>query len=105
MKKKIYIIHIIGCIALFIISFTITFFLPETASAPYSYIGPVGLLFFGSEAKNADKNPKRVITPMRSFFIRIGKPNIYRKIMLVFYLIFLFGFVLLFVKELILLFS
>ena len=105
MKKKIYIIHMIICIVLFIISFTLSFFLPETASAPYSYIGPIGLLFFCSEMKNADKKPKRAITSMRTFYIEIEKPNIDRKIMLVLYLIFLFGFVMLFVKELILLFS
>ncbi len=105
MKKKLYIIHMIACIILFIISFTISFFLPETASAPYSYIGPVGMLFFGHEIKNADKEPKRSITPMRTFFIGIGKPNIYRTIVSVLYAIFLISFPLIFVKELILLFS
>ena len=104
MKKKIYTIHKFVCIALYIISFTISFFIPEKTSAPYSYIGPVAMLFFSYEMKNAEKIPKAYI-PWRSFFIEIEKPNTYRKIMLVFYSIFLFGFVMLFVEELILLFS
>lgn len=104
MKEKIYTIHKFVCIALFIISFTISFFIPEKTSDPYSYIGPVAMLSFGYEMKNAEKIPK-AHNPMRNFFIEIEKPHIYRRIMLVFYLIFLFGFVMFFVQELILLFS